>query len=132
MEIRQQLGKTSMSCPARGMGVEIRHVIHAVLAPSSCPARGMGVEIINGRLGKLCPSSCPARGMGVEMLTSPVTPRNAPASCPARGMGVEIPVDPDNPGVRIVMPREGHGSRNVIALLQLFLLLCHAPRGAWE
>ena len=53
-------------------------------------------------------------------------------SCPARGMGVEIvvvlvAVDSCN-----VMPREGHGSRNVNLKSKNNLPIGHAPRGAWE
>ena len=56
----------------------------------SCPARGMGVEIQVHWLCVWHPASCPARGMGVEMTVTLIYTISITLSCPARGMGVEI------------------------------------------
>ena len=56
----------------------------------SCPARGMGVEIGLFLLLFYCMLSCPARGMGVEIALDLSTYQGITKSCPARGRGVEI------------------------------------------
>ena len=53
-------------------------------------------------------------------------------SCPARGMGVEILLLLINERRSIVMPREGHGSRNGKHEGVIEAVGGHAPRGAWE
>ena len=57
-------------------------------------------------------TSCPARGMGVE-ITFKKPGDDQWKSCPARGMGVEICDTLYACTLFLVMPREGHGSRNV-------------------
>ncbi len=124
-----------LSCPARGMGVEMLNACRKSFGvrvmpreghgsrnlgcrprwsavTASCPARGMGVEIERVCSEKLqAIVSCPARGMGVE-----IDPKNQFefffSSCPARGMGVEIWKKMILSISEMVMPREGHGSRN--------------------
>ena len=54
--------------------------------------------------------------MGVEIEAVNV-PDHVVESCPARGMGVEIGADEMYTGRMVVMPREGHGSRNSFVML---------------
>ena len=103
-----------MSCPARGMGVEMSAGKCVPFAFVVMPREGHGSR--NSAREFSAPwrcQSCPARGMGVEMAPAPPDQIGQPASCPARGMGVEISCPRDTRSARRVMPREGHGSRNV-------------------
>ena len=151
----KEFKKETSSCPARGMGVEISVTRTANFAIESCPARGMGVEMGGERskkyssgvmpreghgsrnyikpvLGTYRLKSCPARGMGVEMICMPGSPTTS-ASCPARGMGVEmINYNFSMDREPVVMPREGHGSRNHHISVLYQPVKGHAPRGAWE
>ncbi len=75
--------------------------------------------------------SCPARGMGVEIVAVALKFKKA-CVMPREGHGSRNIKHHEKSMGTGVMPREGHGSRNSLLLLTFFQTSRHAPRGAWE
>ena len=98
----------------------------------SCPARGMGVEIIQGDYADFKTVVMPREGHGSRNIlylqaaaTAEVMPREGHGSRNLQPKKLY-------PLGAAVMPREGHGSRNEIYHRLTINGIGHAPRGAWE
>ena len=123
----------NMSCPARGMGVEIGDLRRHDGGHRVMPREGHGSRNSEFRSNKAVQCSHAPRGAWEQKLPCLIFLSTASLSCPARGMGVEINIG--NLSIRerkTSCPARGMGVEIYLQILVNNSTACHAPRGAWE